>query len=95
MRTLLEGVAEGEADSSGVDETEGDSSGISETEVDSSGVGECVGASDSCANSAQADAKKIRIATLSFFVMSSRVETSLAVLKESKERREIPRLRSE
>lgn len=89
MRTLL-GGAEGEGDSSGVGETEGDSSGVGEgVGADSSGVADKTGigaeVGDSCARSAQARAKAIRIATLSFFVMSSGAETSLAVPKESNE----------
>ena len=86
MRTLLEGAGEGEGDCSGVGETEGNSSG----------VGEGVGVGDSCARSAQAEIEVIRIARLSFFVMSSGVEISLVVPKEeAEEQREIPRLRSE
>ena len=70
MRTLLGGVAEGEGDSSGVGETVGDCSD----------VGEGVGFGDSCANAAQTEAKPIRIATLSFLVMSSEVSRHRGML---------------
>jgi len=80
MRTLLEGAAEREGDGSGVGEKEGDSSGVGETEDDSSGVGKAVGAGDSCATAAQTEAKAIRIATLSFLVMSSGVSRHRGML---------------
>jgi hypothetical protein len=71
MRTLLEGVAEGEGDSSAVGETEGDSSGVGER-VDagdscataaegSSGVGVGTGADDSCATAPTANSNEARI----------------------------------
>ena len=73
MRTFLVGDAEGLC------------SGVSEGEADSSGMGEGVGVSESCAIAPQIEAKAIRITTLSSFVMSGGVETSLVVGPEEAE----------
>src|SRR5205809_7994290 len=68
MRTLLAGDAEGVC------------SGVGEGEADSFVVGEGVGVSESCAIAPQMEAKAIRSATLSFFVIPSVVEESLTPL---------------
>jgi hypothetical protein len=88
IRTLLPGggvcAAAGAGDSDEI-EVEGDVSCIAEE----------VEAGDSCASARQIDATAIKIAKLARFIMSTEVETSLAVEKSVREYREIPRLRSE
>ena len=76
MRTLLAG--DGEGICSGVGEGGTNCSGEIEGEADSPGVGEGVGVGDSCA-SAKEDKMAIANARLALVVMSSEVETSLAV----------------
>jgi hypothetical protein len=82
-RTLRAGDAldEGEGVSSGVSDglgvSDGDSSGVD----DEVGGAKGVAVGDSCALATQIDAKVIKIARLTFFVMSSGAEKSLAVGK--------------
>ena len=76
IRTLLAG--EGEGVCSGVGEGATDCCGEIEGEADSPSVGEGVGVGDSCA-SAKEDKMAIANARLALVVMSSEVETSLAV----------------
>ena len=68
-RTLRAGAAlgEGEGDSSGIGE------GVGVIDGDSSGVGEVVGVGlgDSCAEATQIDPRTIRIARLTFLLMSN------------------------
>jgi hypothetical protein len=90
IRTLLAGEDVCAVAGAGV----GDSDEI-EVEGDVSCIAEEVGAGDSCASLGQIDARAIKIAKLARFVMSTEVETSLAVGKSVRECREIPRLRSE
>ena len=90
IRTLLAGEGVCAAPGAGV----GDSDEI-EVEGDVSCVAEEVGAGDSCASAGQIDARATKIAKLARFVMSTELETSLAVGKSVSECREIPRLLSE
>lgn len=72
----------------------GDSEEI-EVEGDVSCSAEGAGVGDSCAVPGQMDARAIKSAKLARFVMSTEVETSLAIGKWVRECREIARLRSE
>ena len=73
-RTLLAGEAEGVCSGGGVGVR--DSTGVGDREGDCSGVAEGVGVLDSCARAAEAK-NTVRIAVLTFVVMSSGAETSL------------------
>ena len=73
MRTLLAGEGEGACSDAGGDVR--DSIGVGDKEGDSSGVAQGVGVWDSCASAAEAK-NAVRIAVLTFVVMSSGAETS-------------------
>ena len=73
MRTLLAGEGEGVCSDAGVGVR--DSIGMGDKEGDSSSVAEGVGVWNSCASAAEAK-NTVRIAVLTFVVMSSGAETS-------------------
>jgi hypothetical protein len=77
MRTLLAGDAEGVCSATGDGVT--DSAGEMDNSGDSPGIGEGDGVGDSWAATAEIDATSAKSATLICLVMSTEVETSLAV----------------
>ena len=79
MRTLLADEAEGVCSNAGGGVR--DSIGMGDKEGDSSGVTEGVGVWDSCASAAKAK-NTVRIAVLTFLVMSSGAETSRIIDNE-------------